>query len=361
MCAATPGGHEVQYSPSTGTAARSCAPGPAALRAPHGSVPTTPRGSPIDQLARVTPSSHPTSRNAGRQAAADYTLGGYANGMRDLSPARLDTGDPGGHSFGGGVAMQFAYQFPERTERLILVGSGGLGPEVSPVIRALTTPGIEYLMGPLTLPGVRHVVAAAMRGLSRTGVKEFRDYGEVAAIYESSRTTRLARRSATSRGPSSTGAARSSRWPTALPHRGDAACVIWGEDDRVIPRPTPRSRATWLPAPGRDDANPATSPTRTTPRVRADRQRLRPQDPAATYSRARFARCEERPRACGSTGSRCRWPRCADPPCVTQDGDRRRTWRVFLNLLTLPRHAKSDFSGQREKSNAATQASPPPA
>ena len=28
--------------------------------------------------------------------------------------------------------MQFAYQFPERTERLILVASGGLGPEVSP-------------------------------------------------------------------------------------------------------------------------------------------------------------------------------------------------------------------------------------
>ena len=37
-----------------------------------------------------------------------------------------------GHSFGGGVAMQFAYQFPERTERMILVASGGLGPEVTP-------------------------------------------------------------------------------------------------------------------------------------------------------------------------------------------------------------------------------------
>ena len=39
-------------------------------------------------------------------------------------------------------------------------------------------------MGPLTLPGVRHVVAAAMRGLKRTGIKEFRDFDEVAAIYE---------------------------------------------------------------------------------------------------------------------------------------------------------------------------------
>ena len=52
-----------------------------------------------------------------------------------------------GHSFGGGVAMQFAYQFPERTERLVLVASGGLGPEVSPAIRAVTTPGFHQLMG----------------------------------------------------------------------------------------------------------------------------------------------------------------------------------------------------------------------
>ena len=31
---------------------------------------------------------------------------------------------------GGGIAMQFAYQFPERVERLALVSSGGLGREV---------------------------------------------------------------------------------------------------------------------------------------------------------------------------------------------------------------------------------------
>ena len=48
-----------------------------------------------------------------------------------------------GHSFGGGVAMQFAYQFPERTERMILVAPGGLGPEVTPAIRAITTPGLR--------------------------------------------------------------------------------------------------------------------------------------------------------------------------------------------------------------------------
>ena len=64
---------------------------------------------------------------------ADYTLGGYANGMRDLlTVLGIDKVTVVGHSFGGGVAMQFAYQFPERTERLMLVASGGLGPEVSP-------------------------------------------------------------------------------------------------------------------------------------------------------------------------------------------------------------------------------------
>ena len=62
---------------------------------------------------------------------ADYSVGGYANGMRDLiTVLGIDKVTVIGHSFGGGVAMQFAYQFPERTERLMLVSSGGLGPEV---------------------------------------------------------------------------------------------------------------------------------------------------------------------------------------------------------------------------------------
>ena len=60
---------------------------------------------------------------------ADYSVGGYANGMRDLlTVLGIDRATVIGHSFGGGVAMQFAYQFPERTERLMLVASGGLGP-----------------------------------------------------------------------------------------------------------------------------------------------------------------------------------------------------------------------------------------
>src|SRR5215218_5809509 len=98
---------------------------------------------------------------------ADYSLGGYANGMRDLlTVLGIDKVTVVGHSFGGGVAMQFGYQFPERTERLMLVASGGLGKEVAPAIRAITTPGFHEVMSVLTLPGVRHAGVAGMRALS---------------------------------------------------------------------------------------------------------------------------------------------------------------------------------------------------
>jgi pimeloyl-ACP methyl ester carboxylesterase len=52
-----------------------------------------------------------------------------------------------GHSLGGGVAMQFFYQFPQRTERLVLVSSGGLGHEVSPLLRSAALPGMNGLVG----------------------------------------------------------------------------------------------------------------------------------------------------------------------------------------------------------------------
>jgi pimeloyl-ACP methyl ester carboxylesterase len=81
-----------------------------------------------------------------------YSLGAYANGVRDLMIALgIERATIVGHSLGGGVALQFAYQHPERCERLALVSSGGLGSEVSWMLRALTLPGTEYLM-PLLFP-----------------------------------------------------------------------------------------------------------------------------------------------------------------------------------------------------------------
>jgi pimeloyl-ACP methyl ester carboxylesterase len=77
----------------------------------------------------------------------DYSMGAFASGIRDLVLA-LELGPVTvvGHSLGGGVAMQFAYQFPERTERLALVASGGLGRRVHGFLRAATLPGAELVL-----------------------------------------------------------------------------------------------------------------------------------------------------------------------------------------------------------------------
>ncbi|GGZ38833.1 alpha/beta fold hydrolase [Streptomyces poonensis] len=87
---------------------------------------------------------------------ADYSVAAYANGVRDLLTALgIESATLAGHSLGGGVAMQFAYQFPERTERLILVSAGGVGREVNPVLRAVSLPGAQLLLALLRLPGMR--------------------------------------------------------------------------------------------------------------------------------------------------------------------------------------------------------------
>jgi pimeloyl-ACP methyl ester carboxylesterase len=77
----------------------------------------------------------------------DYSLGAHACGIRDLlASLGHDRVSLVGHSLGGGVAMQFAYQFPERVGRLALVCSGGLGREVSVFLRAATLPGAELVL-----------------------------------------------------------------------------------------------------------------------------------------------------------------------------------------------------------------------
>ena len=95
----------------------------------------------------------------------DYSLGAHANGLRDLLAALgHDRVTVVGHSLGGGIAMQFAYQFPERVERLALVGAGGLGREVTPLLRAATLPGAELVLPVLTASWLRRG-AASLGGL----------------------------------------------------------------------------------------------------------------------------------------------------------------------------------------------------
>ena len=81
-----------------------------------------------------------------KPADGDYSLGSFASVVRDLMMTLgLERGTIVGQSLGGGIAMQFAYQFPSRCERLVLVGSGGLGRDVSPLLRVLAFPGVEFL------------------------------------------------------------------------------------------------------------------------------------------------------------------------------------------------------------------------
>jgi pimeloyl-ACP methyl ester carboxylesterase len=88
----------------------------------------------------------------------DYSLGAHASGVRDLLTAlECDRVTVVGHSLGGGIAMQFAYQFPERCERLVLVSSGGLGHEVHLVLRAAALPGADWVLPLLTSTGVRNI------------------------------------------------------------------------------------------------------------------------------------------------------------------------------------------------------------
>lgn len=95
---------------------------------------------------------------------ADYSVAAYANAMRDLlSVLGIDRATVVGHSLGGGVAMQFAYQFPERCERLVLVSSGGVCPEVHPLLRLAAAPNSDLALPALGTRSARWLTQLAMR------------------------------------------------------------------------------------------------------------------------------------------------------------------------------------------------------
>ena len=110
----------------------------------------------------------------------DYSLGAYASGVRDLlGLLGVQDATVVGHSLGGGVAMQFAYLFPERCNRLVLVASGGLGREVSPLLRAAALPGAEYVLPLIVSEPVRNIGNAVGRLLQKSGVKTPTDVEEM--------------------------------------------------------------------------------------------------------------------------------------------------------------------------------------
>jgi len=110
----------------------------------------------------------------------DYSLGAYASGIRDLLIALgHDRATFVGHSLGGGVAMQLAYQFPEHCERLVLVSSGGLGRDINALLRAASLPGSELVLPLLVDARVLGAGRAMGRLLGRVGLRVHTDLGEV--------------------------------------------------------------------------------------------------------------------------------------------------------------------------------------
>jgi pimeloyl-ACP methyl ester carboxylesterase len=105
----------------------------------------------------------------------DYSLGAHAAVIRDLLTA-IGVGGATvvGHSLGGGVAMQFFWQFPQRVERLVLVSTGGLGREVSPLLRSAAMPGasaaLRVVAGRRSLAALERVAAALDVSGSARGV-----------------------------------------------------------------------------------------------------------------------------------------------------------------------------------------------
>jgi pimeloyl-ACP methyl ester carboxylesterase len=137
----------------------------------------------VPHLAKSTHVVAPDLLGHGESAKprGDYSLGAYASGVRDLLTALgHDRATIVGHSLGGGVAMQFAYQFPERCERLVLVDSGGLGREVSPVLRAAALPGAEWVLPVIAhrrLYGVAQAVERVARRLPLPARPALREIG----------------------------------------------------------------------------------------------------------------------------------------------------------------------------------------
>jgi pimeloyl-ACP methyl ester carboxylesterase len=169
---------------------------------------------------------------------ADYSIAAYACGMRDLlSVLDVDRVTVVGHSLGGGIAMQFAYQFPDRCERLVLVGSGGIGPEVHPLLRIAAAPGAELGLSVAASAPVRAAMRLAAPVLSYTGgMRLGPDFGYVLDRYRAlrPRTARQAflrtlRAGVDVRGQVITMLDRC-YLAEALP-----TLIIWGRRDRVIP------------------------------------------------------------------------------------------------------------------------------
>lgn len=192
----------------------------------------------IEPLARhhtvIAPDLPGHGLSAGGQG--DYSLGNLAAGLRDLLLVLgHERATLVGHSLGGGVAMQFSYQFPEMVERLVLVSSGGLGLEVSPVLRAAALPGADLFIAATAGAGQK-IGGAIGRGLAKVGVKPAADLAEVARGYGSlAEPDRRKAFLATLRSVVGTEGQRVSAADRFYLAEEVPMLIVWGDRDPIIP------------------------------------------------------------------------------------------------------------------------------
>jgi pimeloyl-ACP methyl ester carboxylesterase len=167
----------------------------------------------------------------------DHSLGGHACVMRDLLQVlEIERATVVGHSLGGGVAMQFSYQFPEMVERLVLVGSGGLGREVSPLIRSAALPFAEQVLPLLTSRPLVDGVTAVAGMLGRVGLKPGADLAEIsrgiASLGDAERRAAFVRTVRSVMSPRGQRVTANDRLYLAAE---TPMLIVWGERDPIIP------------------------------------------------------------------------------------------------------------------------------
>ena len=179
----------------------------------------------------------------------DYSLGAYASGIRDLLGAiGHDRGTIVGHSLGGGVAMQMAYQFPERCERLVLVSSGGLGREVHAMLRAATLPGSELVLPLIASSRVLEPIGAVGTFLARLGLRAGPDLDEMWRGFSS--LNDVGARAAfihTLRGIVDPGGQRVNATDRLYLAQRVPTMLLWGERDPIIPAQHGRAAHELIP------------------------------------------------------------------------------------------------------------------
>lgn len=167
----------------------------------------------------------------------EYSSGAYACNVRDLL---LELGQTRvtlvGHSLGGGVAMQFSYQFPEMTERLVLMSSGGLGRELHAILRMAALPGAEVVLPWLCSSRLRGLVEGGAKLLGRAGLRAGTDLREVwrgAGTLSDADTRRAFLQ--TMRTVVDVGGQRASALDRLYLAAQMPTLVVWGEQDKIVP------------------------------------------------------------------------------------------------------------------------------